>query len=97
MGTLSPCALSPGDFLTPYRVTCRCGEAAAGIRPRTARGPGVGVAEGMGNREQAAGRMPRVSWRGPDLPFSLRGSGDVAYPSSSPRSPEKVVGCLVLF
>lgn len=47
-GNLPLFVLSPEEYLTPYRVTCRCGEAAAGIRPRTARGAGAGVVEGMG-------------------------------------------------
>lgn len=43
--------------------------------------------------------MPRVSWRGPDLPFSLRGSGDVASPSSSPLAGEgrRVFGFVLKF
>ena len=89
--------LSPGESLTPYRVTCRCGEAAAGIRPRTARGGRGGGRRGVGGREQAAGRMPRVSWRVPDLRSSLSGLGRRSLSAVFAARRRGWSGCLVLF
>lgn len=60
-------------ILTRYRVTCRCGEAAAGIRPRTARGQGRGSSKrGWGQGRRWAGRRSELARS--DLRSSLSGA-----------------------